>query len=589
MTRAMNQKCRSAAPGVWRWTCSIGLLLALLAPLVGCEKRHDPVRAIKNRRAQQQKDALELDHLRDAHSFISQLAELDETAAKQRIISFLNNWSELNPPSGGWSSPELAQSLDARLAPFPGVQNLDATRFGPSDVDYLQLNYLLRQVTTWAGHATEDDPLFAEWLSTLEDRLGSDGQLQLRRASQFFDWTIRNIDLQPLELDSPAPPAPNLPAGLMFRGPGYRQTTLQTLMRGSGDPWQRSRVFVQLCRQAGIDACMLGLQEGEAQKAAEWLVGVRIGEELFLFEPRLGVPVPGPDQVGIATLAEARQDASVLRRLNVPGWFEYPVDAEKAQQTVALLDAPPESMSQRMAELETGFTGETRMVLGYDVDASGKAFKAIPGIVAARLWPVAIEAQIYQAAIAEAARNDRRIAAWEASQWGMLTPGFPLARARWEHLKGNFDREGQEEGARLLYMRMRHPEFDIDDLEFNVDLQQSYGIRRKPGQSNEEFRFQVQHIQNVMRVAKRAATYWLSLIHYDTGDYENARNWFEKRVLGDAQDSQWEASARYNLARSLEHLGAIERADELYRTIGDPQEHGNRIRARLLSRQTDEQ
>lgn len=585
----MNQKCRSAARDVgrqrlWQWTCSGGLLLACLAFLVGCEKHDDPVREIKQRRRMQQQAAHEVDHLREAHSYIAQLAELDETAAKLRIISALNSWSEQTPAAEDWSPPELIKTLEPRLRNAPGLPNLDASRFLPNDVDYLQLNYVLRQVTTWAGQATGDDPLFAEWLSSLEDRLGSEGQFQLRQASQLFDWTIRNIDLQPLEPDSPAPSITDLPAGLTFRGPGYRQTTLQTLMRGSGDPWQRSRVFIQLCRQAGIDACLLGLEEDDSPKPSEWLVGVRIGEELFLFEPRLGIPVPGPNQVGIASLAEARKDASVLRRLNVPGWFDYPIDAEMAQQTVALLDAPPEALSQRMARLESGFTGETRMVLGYDVDASGKAFEAIPGIAAAKLWSIPMEARIYQAAMAELAEQDLNLAAWQASEWGMLTRGFPLARARWEHLVGNFDREGQEEGARVMYMQMRHPEFDIDDLEFNVDLQKSYGIRRELGQSNEEFSFQVRRIQDVMRIAKRAASYWLSLIHYDTGDYENARNWYEKRVLGDEQQSRWEAGARYNLARSLEHLGEVEQASALYKTIGDPQEHGNRIRARLLGR-----
>ncbi len=567
------------------WICCSGWLLGCLTLLVGCEKHDDPVRDIQQRRQAQQRAAHEIDNLREAHRLVSQLAELNQEAAEQRIVSFLNTWSDSHPATGNWSPTALTASIEPRLKDAPGLRALDASRFVPSDVEYLELNYLLRQVTKWAGQATGDDPLFAEWLSSLEERLGSEGQFRLRQASQLFDWTIRNIALEPLELDSPAPPIARLPAGLTFRGPGYRQTTLETLMRSSGDPWQRARVFIQLCRQAGIDACLLGLPGENASEPSEWLVGVRVGEELFLFEPRLGIPVPGPDQVGIATLGEAREDASILRRLNVPGWFDYPIDAEMVQQTVALLDAPPESLSQRMARLEAGLTGETRMMLGYDATASSEAFKAIPGITAVQLWSVPFEAQIYEAALAEAAENDLNIAAWQASEWGMLTPGFPLAKARWEHLVGDFDSEGQEEGARILYMQLRHPEFDIDDLEFNVDLQRSYGIRRQLGQSNEEFSFQIRRIQEVMRVAKRAASYWLSLIHYDTGDYENARNWFDKRVLGDEQRSRWEAAARYNLARSLEHLGDLERAEELYKTIDAPQEHGNRIRARLLSRQ----
>ena len=46
----------------------------------------------------------------------------------------------------------------------------------------------------------------------------------------------------------------------------------------------------------------------------------------------------------------------------------------------------------------------------------------------------------------------------------------------------------------------------------------------------------------------------------------------------------WAAAARYNLARSLERSGLIDEAIQLYKTDGDPQEHGNRLRARLLDK-----
>jgi hypothetical protein len=76
------------------------------------------------------------------------------------------------------------------------------------------------------------------------------------------------------------------------------------------------------------------------------------------------------------------------------------------------------------------------------------------------------------------------------------------------------------------------------------------------------------------------------LIQYDDGRYDTAENWFTKRVLIEAQLSFWEPAARYNLARCLEQVGEVDRAVEVYKTDGDPQEHGNRIRARLLTRST---
>ena len=57
-----------------------------------------------------------------------------------------------------------------------------------------------------------------------------------------------------------------------------------------------------------------------------------------------------------------------------------------------------------------------------------------------------------------------------------------------------------------------------------------------------------------------------------------------RELTGDVL-SPWVAAARYNLARSLERSGKVDEAIELYKTDGDPQEHGNRLRARLLDKQ----
>ena len=105
---------------------------------------------------------------------------------------------------------------------------------------------------------------------------------------------------------------------------------------------------------------------------------------------------------------------------------------------------------------------------------------------------------------------------------------------------------------------------------------------------------QLRYAQDLMRMGKNAATYWVSLIQYDDGRYETAQTWFAKRVLdselisrreltGDVL-SPWVAAARYNLARSLEQSGQVDEAIKLYKTDGDPQEHGNRLRARLLDK-----
>ncbi len=117
-----------------------------------------------------------------------------------------------------------------------------------------------------------------------------------------------------------------------------------------------------------------------------------------------------------------------------------------------------------------------------------------------------------------------------------------------------------------------------------MELQKAYGIRRELRTSPELYERQIQQVQALMRLGKRTATYWLSLLQYDDGRLETAGSWLEKRVLDEEQLSPWEPAARYNLARTLERLGEKDRAIEIYKTVGAPQEHGNRIRARLLAR-----
>jgi hypothetical protein len=85
----------------------------------------------------------------------------------------------------------------------------------------------------------------------------------------------------------------------------------------------------------------------------EWIPALLLGNELYLFEHRLGTPVPGPGGQGVATLAQARADPAVLRQLDLPG-YRYPVTAEQLQQQAvyALLDFSPTYLSRRFELLE---------------------------------------------------------------------------------------------------------------------------------------------------------------------------------------------------------------------------------------------
>jgi hypothetical protein len=204
------------------------------------------------------------------------------------------------------------------------------------------------------------------------------------------------------------------------------------------------------------------------------------------------------------------------------------------------------------------------------------------------MWNVPLLAEVYRNELLQSARRDPRLDLWLKSRWAILDSDTPPARqlalGRWQHLHGKFedDEIEDEKGARWYYLTLRAPEFEIDDLRIDVDLQKAYGIRRELRADPELYDRQVRQIQEMLRLAKRTATYWLSLAQYEDGRYDNARSWLEERVLDEAQRSFWEPAARYNLARSAEKLDDFATAIELYKTDGAIQEHGNRIRARLI-------
>ncbi len=585
----------------------LGLILAVIVT-VGCSDNSARVKAIERQRQARIQADTTVDHLGEVHSLLSRLVELNPQEAQRELVYHLNRWGEAKEFAGDKATP-LLKTISAVIPEEQARERTEQASFVGSDTNYLRDCYLFRQISEWVDRESGEDPMLTEWLNEIESQLPEDEVVKLRTAVRLFDWTVRNVGYEPLQPEKSLLPHPPFPGGMSipefslgmkFQGPGYRQTDYETVWRGLGDSQQRAGVFTQLCRQASITAFVLATQSEQDGTLTPWSVGVLIGKKVYLFEPELGCYVPGPGQVGIATLSQARSDASVLRRLNVVSYFEYPISNSDVQQSIALLNVTPEAVSLRMKQLESGLTGNRRMKTFVDVDALATEIDAVPGIAGVRLWDVPVLAEVYAAELKAAAMRDPLLTFWSVASWaildGMSDNAKLLALARWRHLHGQFDKDDEEdaEGARVLYLQQRAPEFEIEDLGIDVNLQKAYGVRRELGMDQKQYEMQLRYAQDLMRMGKNAATYWVSLIQYDDERYETAQTWFSKRVLdsdlisrreltGDVL-SPWVAAARYNLARSLERSGKFEEAIQLYKTDGDPQEYGNRLRARLLDK-----
>lgn len=571
------------------------LSLALLS-LCGCQDDTALVRKIQYKRQVEQQSRSQQDHLGEVFALLKQYVELEPKKARRQIAYHLNRWSE-NQPAATAKRPDLTKSIADLYPPEELSKLIDEQTFQVADAQHLRDCYLFHSIASWVDSDLMNETLLDDWFKSLSASLPEEQLDQLRTATRLFDWTIRNVSFEPDVPTTGAPPGPKFPFGMTFRGPGYRQTDYQAVMRGMGDGLQRAGVFTELCRQANIPAAVIGTIDGKSGKVTPFFVGVLVADDIYLFEPRLGIFVPGPGQEGIATLAQARRDELVLRRLSIAGLdeFTYPIDKNDVQQCAAMFNLSAIAISPRMQQLQQGLTGNRRMNVYVDPDDLAKKFDAVTGISSVRMWDVPVLAEIYRAVCDQYAERDPIFNFWYVARWAMLEADMDSAKnlisGRWRHLTGQFSDVEDEniKGARTLYLEQRAPEFEIEDLRIDVDLQIAYGIRRSDLDVDAaEYDRQIAQIQAMMRMGKRLATYWLSLLQADDGRTETAERWIDDRVLDESQVSEWVEPARYNLGRLAEALGQTDRAIEIYKREGAPQEHGNRIRARLLSKQTDE-
>ncbi len=163
----------------------------------------------------------------------------------------------------------------------------------------------------------------------------------LDQAVQVFAWAMREVRQRAHE-GEPEPPS-------------------FVLRRGWGNALERALIFLALLEQLGDPADpqpeLLGflLQvPGESGALRLWACGVVVDEEnaVYLFDPYLGLPLPGPKGEGIATLAQAREQAETLAQLNIDKKYRYPVSKEQARAAQAQLVCPLSALSPRMRFLQ---------------------------------------------------------------------------------------------------------------------------------------------------------------------------------------------------------------------------------------------
>jgi hypothetical protein len=537
----------------------VGILFVLCILSVGCEDSDSTSLTsgtqVTTSRTNQRSE------LEQGLSFLSRLEEFEAMQAHQKIQYHLQQWLKAQKAIDGWSVDPMVAQLPARFRPLASSKRLGLLEFEPYDIQMLQEATWMRDVVGAVLQQNQVPPGLEQKIQaaieSLDDTAGSD----LSLATKLFDWTVRN-----LLLDADI-------------GPGDTQrsdepTVLQgweSLMMGRGTAEEKARVFILLTRQVGLHVIMLAIDQGENQVPRSWLPALLIGDQLYLFDMRLGVPLPGSDGKSFATLEDLIDHPEMLDTLAERSGVPYTIETDDLSRVVALIDATPGYLSQRMQLLQGVLVGDQKTVLTVAPTPLAEKLSASRGINGVGIWSLPYEGFIMRSSLTAGSNS----LLWLAIEHQLFDRKTPLHEARLLHFRGQYDPVNENPGARQFYMSCRTPDAQIKAIR-NKPLEVPEGYREPTEEELVNYQRRLNALGDLMVRTKQNASFWLGLIAFDRGEFSVAVDYFDQRVVSAFPDGIWTSAARYNLGRSYEALARQDdkpehwkNAVEVYRSVKD--------------------
>lgn len=500
-----------------------------------------------------------------------------ESDAIDQLVLQLNQWAERDDTAFAWEpDPLVAAASEQQNAEFADI---GAEKFASED-----------------GRILEE----AVWLRDISRRAAGAGD-PLARATAMFDWTVRNLQLETND-------------SLL----GIRQRPWQALVSGRATAEERAWVFILLLRQLNIDAVALSAPVGDEPDAERefWAVAVRIGDDWRLFDTRLGLPIPGPNGEGIATLGQAKADAGIFAQLDIverdaegnpTAQHIYPVTNSAAARAVALVEATPLYLSRRARRIELQLAGTNRVALSTSPSRVAEAMR--PHVAGVELWTIGTDTRDAQRKLSTAARS------LLVEQFLTFARVTGLWKGRVLQFRGDDHRVELDHADRpvRVYARQRDPRWYFTQW-------------CRPSDYDLEHASPAEYHVDSMRYAKQMATVWMGEVCFEAGDYGEAVAYFGERTLDRRDSPPLRALARSNLAgtheRIAEQLDALAgqfasakrdggatffptpelllalalaeaaraqrgAAEQLYLADDSPQRHGSLLRARRLAERAE--
>lgn len=508
------------------------------------------------------------------HQSLENLKRLDNDRTgriRDELIYDLNHWLDGQSHEDSWIYPTLVNQLPAHLTKYDDVVDPDPNRFFPADVLYLRECQWLSGISQWVAKYS-DRPHNNLWGNLIPADINSEDRSELRLAMALFDWTVRNLQLNEL----PRYPSSGDQAGSAIQvtasseglaGPGYTKRPSQILDNMTADAWQRARIFMLLARQQQIETLMVGPANQDRKNTRPWATGILIGDQIWLVSLDDGFPVLNPENGSWLRLADLQADAVLAQTLLSEAGFD--VEVETATEFIALLEGSPMALSQRMAMLQRHLTGDFRLTLYSNVLIFARRLTQEFGIKRAMLWTTAYEAEEYSLAIVQKARDGDPVAESIMKEDGKIYRNVPAVRAaRNLYYSGEFvdfdDEDGiHQDGARTFMMITRISDNDLDQLEESKEVQKKIGLVKGENETALAFATRIRDQKQHFIAAKRIASFWLSMLHMEEGNYDQAIEWFETRLIPEGDSHPLHHLAKYNLARCYIATGDAAKAAEI--------------------------
>ena len=488
--------------------------------------------------------------LEGAITILDRLENYDEALALEQVFDRLNQWIHADPVGDAAASAEWkVDSLRASLAEdYQGMctdEKLGSSVFDP----------------TYDIVAIRDQ----RWLADIAKTARGEALDDIDIATSLFRWTIRSLAIK----SDPPLLATAGSAGVRWFERG------EIVLSGRGSAAQRSWIFLELLRQAGLQGVMLATVDRDGSYRP-WLPALISGGEAYLFEPTYGIPVPSVGGPGVATVREAASNPAVLTQFDDDS-RRYPVASDDISSLVVLVVADPQSLSRRMNLLEQNLFGGSSVRLGTDASALGSfAVAALPQgerETPVALWSFPFEVrrrrQAEEMAVNQALSEELRvmgIVIEEKRKGSGLSSNRrtirPLYAGRLREFRGEL--EGPN-GAKKAYLLSRPSNAAVADLVARVPEGQREAVRKLYEQMKED------------------ATYWLGIVTLSEGDYEIAIDYLGRMTLLASPDGRWASAARVNLAEAKIQTGDTQGAIGLLREDRSPQRFGSRFRAQQVA------